>query len=353
MNIPLMKIGWRRNAKQKKIIKLMMEVINMGGYSSSSGPSDYDWGSSSNVTKKSAKSYAQDDDRTYDDSLATGIQSPAQQKDKILKTNSDLASLIMLDVTGSMKDLPDLIIKKMATLYHESNAAIQGYDPKDLEKDRKKAKSLENKLEMAIIAVRDSRTGDDYPIQTINFSNGPELVKNVNRIATSGGGGNGRESYDLAAYHMVKNVETPNVPANVKPLLVIIGDEGFYDTVKKAEIKRYIGDSIPGDIDGKKLMQTLANKYDVFMLRPELSYDAETYSSIHKQWVDVLGEERVMKMNDATRIVDCIIALHGYVANNMEGAEKMLKRRQTPEQVKEVLKTLHPLLAKGKEEDKK
>lgn len=331
----------------------------MGGYSSSSGSSsgDYDWSSSPSVTRKSAKSYASDDDRKYDSSAAKGIPSPAEQKKKELKTDSGLASIIMLDVTGSMRDLPEKIIDKMATLYHESNAAIQGYDPKELEKDKKKAEGLDTKLDIAVVAIRDSRVGDSYPIQAVNFSHGADLVKNVNQILTDGGGGNAKESYDLAAYHLIKHAETPNVPAGVKPLLVIVGDEGFYEKSKAAEIKKYIGDTIPQDLDGKKLMQTLAKKYDMFILRPELCYDASEYKAIHQQWVEVLGEERVMKMDDSKRIVDCIIALHGYIANNLEGATDMLKRRQTPEQVKEVLETLHPLLSKkgdkgGKKEAK-
>jgi len=320
----------------------------MGGYSSSRGSSskDYDWSSSSRVTKKSASDYATSDKRKYDSSAAKGIACPADQKDKELKTDSDLASIIMLDVTGSMSDLPEKIIEKMATLYHESNAAIQGYSPKELEKDKTKASSLETKLDIAVVAVRDSRMGDDYPIQTVNFSHGADLVKNVNQILTSGGGGNAKESYDLAAYHLIKHVETPKIPSGVKPLLVIVGDEGFYDISRASEVKDFIGDSIPQDLDGKKLMQTLAKKYDVFLLRPELSYDQTTYAEIHKQWAEILGQERVLKMNDSKRIVDCIIALHGYVANNLKGAEDMLKRRQTPEQVKEVLETLHPLLSK-------
>jgi hypothetical protein len=325
----------------------------MGGYSSSSGAGSYDFSDDKAVTRKSARSYASDDKRTYDPDAAKGIPAPADQKNKDIKTDSDLTSIILLDVTGSMRDLPEKIIEKMATLYHESNAAVQGYSAKDLEKDKKKAESLDNKLDLSVVAIRDSRMGDSYPIQATEFSHGADLIKNVNKIRTDGGGGNGVESYDLAAYFLIKHAEMPKVPKGVKPLLVIVGDEGFYDKCKASEIKRYIGDTIPQDLDGKKLMQTLAAKFDTFVLRPELSYDQDTYDKIHKQWVGIVGEERVMKMNDTKRIVDCIIALHGYVSNNFEAAEDLLKRRQTPDQVKEVLKTLHPLLEKDEKDDKK
>jgi len=316
----------------------------MGGWSSDSGSArDYDWSSSSRVTKKSAREYASEDKRAYSKQEDKGINAPVN---KDIKTDSEMALILVVDVTGSMREWPKTIFQKIPTLYAEANASIQGYDPKELEKDKTKAKTLEDKLEMAVIAIGDTHH-DQYPLQVVDFSKGGELVKGINKIFPEGGGGPfGKESYGLAAYYLDKHCKTPNASKGQKPILVFACDEDFYDSVSIHDAKKYTGDTISNAQNSDNIIKHLAKDFDLYILRPEPQGSNGVYEGAEKHWKEVVMPEKVMKMNSPNRLVDCIIGICGYASGNFEKAKGMLERRQTPEQVKEVLATLHPLLSK-------
>lgn len=311
----------------------------MGGMSSGYSGS-YDWRKDDSVTKRSASSYADDDDRNYKGFSSVGIDPPVG---KNIKTESKLAAVLVVDVTGSMREWPKLIFEKLPTLYNEANVALQGIDPKELGEDS----DIEQKLELSIIAIGDAK-GDSRPLQVVDFCKGSDLVDKVNELyPEGGGGGNIVESYDLAAYFLANHCETPNC---AKPICIIAGDEGFYDKVSKRYVRDLIGDKLETDLDTIVVLNELKEKFDVYILRPEPMYDAGTYKGIQKQWEDAIGAQRVLRMEDPRRLVDCIIAVSSYAADNINCGKALLKRRQTPEQVKQVLATLHPLLEGGKPE---
>jgi len=312
----------------------------MGGQSTNYGSSrGYDWSDSKSVTRRSARSYAQDDRRRYTGS-SEGLGAPVGKE---IKTNSKLAAILVVDVTGSMHTWPQLIFEKIPTLYTECNAVLQGLELDEL---KKKGKNIEDLLEMAVIAVGDAQ-GDSSPLQVLDFSKGADLVKGVNKIYPEGnGGGNAKESYDLAAYFILNHCKTPKVSKEAKPLVIIAGDEGFYEKIKVREVKDLIGDNLTKSLDTSDVIKKLTKKYDTYILRPEEHYDAGTYARIHNQWQKALGAQRALKMDNPQRLVDCIIGICAYASDNFKIGEDMLKRRQTPEQVTQVLETLHPLLKK-------
>jgi hypothetical protein len=311
----------------------------MGGMSSSWDDyrsSSYDWDSSSSVTKKSAASYAKEDKRKYTGTTSSGIAAPINQD---IVTKSKLASILVVDVTGSMQEWPGQIFKKMATLYNESNAAFQGVDLDSL----KKGQQLEDLLDMSVIAVGDAYC-DAKAVQVVDFSKGPDLVKGVNQIYPEGGGGPfGRESYELVAYYLDNHCK---VPKGVKPVVIFACDEDFYKTVKPSQVKKYFGDTIGQSLNSDKIIQDLTKKFDVYALRPEPSGPSFVYENAQKHWESILGKQKVLKMDDPARLVDCVIGISAYAADNFDTGKDMLERRQTPEQVKQVLETLHPLLGK-------
>jgi len=320
----------------------------MGGSSTDfSSSSAYDFDSSPKTVKKTAADYAREDRRTYA-APKKGLPPPVGVD---ISASSLYNIAIMLDQTGSMRELPKNFINKSSTMYAEANAAMQGIDLKKLEKGKK----LEDKLEMAIVAIGDAKS-DQSPLQVLNYCNGTALVKGVLDIYPEGNGGSGDtfESYDLGAYYLLNHANTPKSPKGVKPLLVIIGDEGFYEKIDKEEIKALIGDDLPNDLNTVDVLKKLRDKFDTYVLRPEIHYSQATYSSIQKQWESALGAERILRMDGYSRVVDCIIGLCGYASNNFKVSEELLRRRQTPAQVDEVLKILHPALSvkKGKGKSK-
>ena len=132
----------------------------MGGMSSDWGDSSaYDFSGDSHVTKKSAKDYARDDNRSYTGSSSKGIAPPVG---KNITAKGDLAAILIVDVTGSMQKWPKLIFEKIPTLYNEANVAIQGLDLKNLEKGKKAS----DNLELAVIAIGDAYV-DERPLQLL------------------------------------------------------------------------------------------------------------------------------------------------------------------------------------------
>lgn len=317
----------------------------MGGMST-------DWGSSraydfsDSATRKSARDYSAADNRTYTGDTSHGLAAPVGKE---ISTKSRLATILAIDTTGSMRDWPKLIFEKIATLYTESNVVAQGLDVDDV---KKKGTTIDDTLEIAVIAFNDAGVGDSYPIQVVDFSKGADLVKGVNSIRPAGGGGgNLVESYDLAAYFVAKHCKAPNAG---KPLFIFAGDEGFYEQVVSQQVRKLIGDDLAENMSTTTVLKDLMKRFNVYILRPEPYYDAATYRQIQAQWEGVLGPERVLKMDDPQRLVDCIIGLHALAANNFKAGEDLLRRRQTEAQVDEVLKTLHPAIeAKSKKNKKK
>lgn len=312
----------------------------MGGYSTDYGSSSsYRFDDKPSTTRKTAAAYAKDDKREY--TAGEGLP-PIKGKD--IGTDSKLVGAILLDVTGSMKEIPELFIKKMPTLYSEANAAIQGKSLNDL----KKGEKLDDLFEMAVVAVGDA-AGDSCPFQVLDYCKGAELVKGVLGIYPEGrGGGNLKESYDLGAYYLLNHSNTPNVPKGSKPLLIIAGDEGFYDEVRNSWVKKFIGDDLPQNLKTENVMKHLADKFDTYILRPEINYSPSQYAEIQKQWERIFGSQKVLRMKSYERMVDCLIGICGYYSDNFKTSEDLLKRRQTPAQVEEVLTIMHPLLAAGK-----
>ena len=309
----------------------------MGGLSTDWTPSrSYDWSDDAGVTRRSARDYAKEDKREYSSPSTKGIAAPIGKK---ISTESPLASILVVDVTGSMASWPKLIFEKIPTLYNECNVAFQGLDPDDL----KAGKDVEDVLDISVIAIGDAYV-DRHPLQVVDFSKGTELVNGVNKIYPEGGGGAfGCESYELVAYYLLNHCETPNIPKGAKPTLIFACDEDFYKKIKKTHVKDYIGDSLTSNLDSDTVMKELSHKFDTYVLRPEPEGTNDVYKRAQKHWESILGKQRVKKMDDPTRLVDCTIGISAYAADNFDIGEDLLKRRQTPEQVRDVLKTLQPL----------
>jgi hypothetical protein len=314
-----------------------------GGSTSSSWSGSYNTSRSASVTRRSARSYADADRRTY--SAARHGKSPIERAVLDIESESELPIVLMLDVTGSMKKWPELILEKLPVWYAESNFTVQGLTPDEVEKRKKNGQSIDDKIELSIVAVGDVEH-DRYPLQVTDFKKSGQLVKAINSIyPEGGGGGNAKESYELAAYYLLNHCKTPKVLPGMKPLLIVAGDEGFYAHVKKDEVKQLIGDETEGSPHSRDVWKELAKKFDVYVLRPETgSYDASTYKAIHEQWAGAFGAQRVMKMHEPNRIVDCMIGIAAYASSQLEQGRAWLERRQSEEQVKEVLEALHPLV---------
>lgn len=291
----------------------------MGGYGG-----DYSYDTSDDVVKKSASSYNIDHKREYKETKVI-LPSPV---DKVLLTKAKFPLVVAVDVTGSMRTLPALIFEKLCILYNEALFFIP--------------EELKNSFEISFAAIGDAYT-DQVPIQITDFAKGFELDKNIKTLyPEGGGGGQARETYELIAYYYLKRCEMPNTLQTVRPMLIIIGDEGYYSKVNRSHIINYIGDPPKTDLISDEVFEELRKKFDVYILRIEYSSPSEE-KEINRLWIEALGKERVIMMKDPRRVVDTILGLIAANVDTFDQFKERIEVRQTPEQVKEVYSTLDGL----------
>ncbi|MHA1148854.1 MAG: hypothetical protein ACTSR8_11510 [Promethearchaeota archaeon] len=296
----------------------------MGGYGS-----DYSYDTDDRVVKKSASSYNLDHEREYKE---TKVALPPPV-DKVLLTKAKFPLVVAVDVTGSMRTLPALFFEKLCILYNE----VLFFLPEE----------LKDSFEISFAAIGDAYT-DQAPIQITDFAKGFELDKNIKTLyPEGGGGGQARETYELIAYYYLKRCEIPEALKTVRPMLIIIGDEGYYSKVNRSHIKTYIGDPPRTDLISYEVFEELRKKFDVYILRIEYS-NSDEEKAINQLWVETLGKERVIMMRDPRRVVDTILGLIAANVDTFDQFKERIEIRQTPEQVKEVYSTLNGLKMQNK-----
>jgi hypothetical protein len=292
----------------------------MGG----GGGWDYDY--SESALRKSSKEYAAEAKRegvvrAYAGSQQSGLPPPVG---RTVRSESPTPLVVGVDVTGSMGEWPGIIFGKLPVLYNEVKLHLP-------------------EVEISFCAIGDANI-DRFPLQVCDFGKGKALEPGLNAICPEGGGGGGiKESYELAAYFYARHAELPRAE---RALFVFCGDEAFYDRIKVSTVQRTIGDVIPDDLDSAAVFAELGRKFDVYALRVPYE-DQERDDYIHGRWQEVLGRQRVLRMEDPKRIVDCVIGLGAILADEADSFSSRLAIRQTPSQVAEVMRALHPALGKG------
>jgi len=123
-------------------------------------------------------------------------------------------------------------------------------------------------------AVGDATSGDKAPIQVGQFESDNRLDQNLAKIwLEEGGGGTGRESYELTAYFVSRHTILDANTRGKKGYLFFLGDEGFYPKVSREQVKKWIGDDLPEDIDSKQIFAELQQKYHVFLIFPQKKWN--------------------------------------------------------------------------------
>ena len=189
---------------------------------------------------------------------------------------------IMVDVTGSMGDVADLVIDGL----HKIMTVI---------KDRK----IVEHPSICFGAIGDA-TCDRVPIQMGEFESDDELAEShlSNIYREGGGGGQVMESYELALWFFANQVETDHWDKRgEKGFLFIIGDEAPYDEVNPDHIKSYCGEDVSEAISLETIATKLQERWHVFCLRPGGTSHFDS-NKVQSTWLRALPAERVIKVED-------------------------------------------------------
>ena len=262
--------------------------------------------------------------RSYEDALSSG-----KCRDDLvpssIRTESESPLVIACDVTGSMGDWPATIFSKLPYLELEG----QEY--------------LGEGMEISFAAIGDCYT-DDYPLQVRPFTSGKNLEKELKELVIEGnGGGQMHESYDLGALYYSRNVEIPNA---ISPVFIFIGDEMPYDFVDKGAAKDWAGSSLQERVSTGDVIEGLKQKFSTYLIRKPYDFNSRDSMSdedqeINRSWSQYIDQEHTAILPNANIVVDVIFGLLAKETSRINYFEDELKGRQRPDQVSEVLKSLH------------
>lgn len=284
---------------------------------------DYDPGGWKGHSFKDArKTYDVHVGRSYADANASGKR-PEDLIPTFVETTSEAPLIVMCDVTGSMGTWPAVIFSKLPYLDIEGKSYL-GED-----------------MEICFGAIGDA-TSDKYPFQIREFGTGTVLSDRLKELIIEGnGGGQFKESYELAALYCARNVRMPR--AVQQPILIIIGDEGLYDYVEKRHANM-INVGIEGSrIDTKDIFTELKTKFSTYVVRKP--YGDRHEAEIQRQWVQLLGEDHVVSLPGPDRVVDVIFGILARETGKVDYFHSEIEGRQTKEQVETVYKSLENIHA--------
>jgi hypothetical protein len=179
-------------------------------------------------------------------------------------------------------------------------------------------------LEVLFVAHGDAYTDAD-PIQVAEFGKGKVLDGHIASFARCSGGGQGHETHELVAYYLANRVDTSSA-RNV--FVFFVTDESAYDAVDPRHVSDHLGVSATGALGTASLFAELARRMHLHViLRRTDSYKPEP---ILNWWKATVGEEHVLQLSDARRVVDVILGTMASLLGQRERFESDLNTRLLP-----------------------
>jgi hypothetical protein len=201
---------------------------------------------------------------------------------------TSLAVAVLFDVTGSMGQVPRTLQTKLPELF--GLLLRKGYV---------------GHPQIMFGAIGDA-TCDRVPLQVGQFESDNRLDDQLGNIfLEGGGGGQKKESYELALYFMARHTAIDcQEKRGRRGYLFIIGDELPYRCVKRSEVASVIGDELREDIPVEHIVTELRRKYEVYYILPQgASYAGDT--EVLHTWRRLLGQN-VIELDDLDAVCETI-----------------------------------------------
>jgi len=198
--------------------------------------------------------------------------------------------IIGLDVTGSMGQVPENLIK---SAFPEIMKAIQD-------------KGVEH-AQVCFLGIGD-HFSDEAPIQVGQFETSDELTEKWLKAIyiEGGGGGNNGESYNLAWYFAAFHTKIDSFSKRgIKGTLITIGDEPCHKAIGKYEIQKLFG-SGEREMTTSELLATAQKKWDIYHINVN-DWSSESYESPRK-WRDFLGDHLALSESMDSKEIGNIIS---------------------------------------------
>ncbi len=273
-------------------------MTEAGDYEPSSWAKSHDFGTA-------RRSYA-----SKNQARVSSIRASGTLLENTVTTECKNPLVVCCDVTGSMGEWPEIMFSKLPYLEYEAKVYL-GDD-----------------VEICWSAIRDFHSGDDHSLQVRPFAKGEENLQRLEEIYR-GGGSRPSEDYELATAYFANNCHMPNA---IKPLMIFIGDDTVYDTLTKADAKKYAKVKLPKVQTKEQLFVSLKQQFDVYFVQKvtEISgneldgWDKEVYEC----WEPLVGADHIAFLSDPNRVVDVIFGILGEATGKRDYFVEELEHRQ-------------------------
>jgi hypothetical protein len=248
---------------------------------------------------------------------------PTRFKDDNLVSENLNPIVFALDVTGSMGEWTRIIYDKMPMFYGQ--ILMQNY--------------LEDPA-ISFCAVGDY-TSDEAPLQVTEFAQGKAIDQLLSKMYIEcGGGGTCNESYELAAYFYNNHVDLSGAQL---PFFFVTGDESFYEKIPHKYITKFIGKTpVENSINARECWKILMTKFNVFLIKKPYEEEKKEIQ-ILKQWIETIGEERVLQIVNPKACIDVILGAIAITSGHRTLStyiDDMKARGQTEDRIEEVTNAL-------------
>ena len=183
--------------------------------------------------------------------------------------------IIGLDVTGSMGQIPENLIKEA---FPEIMKTIQ-------------EKGVEH-AQICFVGIGDHYS-DSAPIQVGQFETSDELTEKWLKAIyiEGGGGGNNGESYQLAWYFAAYHTKIDSYEKRgIKGTLITIGDEPCHASISGKMLKELFGEG-ESEVLTSELLKAVQKKWDVYHINVN-DWTSDNYGSPRK-WEGLLSDDHL------------------------------------------------------------
>ncbi len=243
--------------------------------------------------------------------------------------------ILAQDVTGSMERVCRTIQMKLGTVM---TLLVQ--------------KGYVTHPQLCAFGIGDARS-DKAPLQVGQFESDNRIEQWLNEHLYIENGGGGQmppsESYSLAMYFAARHTAHDAYDLRKRQgYFFMIGDEQAYD-VSRHEVETIIGDKIERDISVAEIGVELKRLYNPFMIIPrDASHGRDP--SIERYWVDTLGREHVIMLEDTEAIAETIATAVGVCEGTVdldEAADHLKSTGASTALVKTVTNAVSDLAARS------
>jgi len=218
--------------------------------------------------------------------------------------------VVAFDTTGSMRHFPEIFATK--ALPNLMGLLIQ--------------KNLCPDAQVLFSAFNDGTTRA-HPLQVGQFESGLEMDDDLTRLPLQGGGGGTmEESSEMILYWASRHTSMDCFEKRgEKGYLFILTDEMPYPTIDPQMVKDCIGDDIQG-MTTEEAITLAREKFEIFCILANTgSYQGFYEEQIHTRWVQLLGAENVLSLQDAEGAAELIATTIGLYegtidVNNVTGS---------------------------------